>query len=199
GTTGIVEPMSEQALIDTIRVELNQRRAMGADYALLTPGNYGADFIKDSLHIDPAIPVMVSNFIGEGFSICKELGFKGALLIGHIGKLVKLSGGMFNTHSKYGDCRMELMAAQGAAAGLSPEKTGEVLQCVSCDEALRIIKEEGLDSQVLKRLTEKTDMILTHKFGEDFETGALMFSKEYGELGRTEKAENLLMHIRKEN
>ncbi|MDE7218481.1 MAG: cobalt-precorrin-5B (C(1))-methyltransferase CbiD, partial [Oscillospiraceae bacterium] len=65
GTTGIVEPMSEQALVDTIRVELRQRRESGAEYVLLTPGNYGSDFIRDSLGIDPAIAVQTSNFIGD--------------------------------------------------------------------------------------------------------------------------------------
>ena len=52
--------------------------------------------------IDPATAVMTSNFIGDALEMCRELGFRGALLIGHIGKLVKLAGGMWNTHSRYG-------------------------------------------------------------------------------------------------
>ena len=111
GTSGIVEPMSEQALVDTIRVELRQRRETGADYVLLTPGNYGADYIRACIGLDPRTAVLTSNFIGDALEICRELGFSGALLVGHIGKLVKLSGGMWNTHSKCGDCRMELLAA----------------------------------------------------------------------------------------
>ncbi|MCQ2553512.1 MAG: cobalt-precorrin-5B (C(1))-methyltransferase CbiD [Clostridia bacterium] len=100
GTTGIVEPMSEKALVDTIRVELRQRRENGAEYVLLTPGNYGVDFIKGNI-ADPEIAVQSSNFIGDTIDMCKEMGFKGALLVGHIGKLVKIAGGMLNTHSKY--------------------------------------------------------------------------------------------------
>ena len=118
GTTGIVEPMSEQALVDTIRVELRQRKANGAEYVLLTPGNYGSDYIQKDIGIDPKIAVLTSNFIGEALDICKELKFQGALLIGHVGKLVKIAGGMLNTHSKYGDCRMDIMAAHAGAAGL---------------------------------------------------------------------------------
>ena len=106
GTTGIVEPMSEKALVDTIRVELNQRKVGGAEYVLLTPGNYGSDFIHNELGLDLKVAVQVSNFIGEALDICKELGFKGAMLIGHVGKLVKIAGGMMKTPSKYGDCRM---------------------------------------------------------------------------------------------
>ena len=83
-----------QALVDTIHVELRQRRESGADYVLLAPGNYGADYIKDAMGIDPATAVMTSNFIGDALEMCRELGFRGALLIGHIGKLVKLAGGI---------------------------------------------------------------------------------------------------------
>ena len=149
GTTGIVEPMSEQALVDTIHVELRQRRANGADYVLLTPGNYGADFIRASIGLDPRTAVLTSNFIGDALEHCRALGFRGALLVGHIGKLVKLAGGMWNTHSKCGDCRMELIAAHAAALGLPPARVEEVLDCATCDDALRILKEEQLYDAVL--------------------------------------------------
>lgn len=195
GTTGIVEPMSEQALVDTIRVELRQRRENGAEYVLLTPGNYGADFIKDIIGLDPRTAVLTSNFIGDALEICKELGFSGALLIGHIGKLVKLAGGMWNTHSKFGDCRMEILASHAAALGLNPEKTDEMLQSVMCDDALRILKEEGLYGPVLSRIAERIDAQLHHKCG-DMQIGAMVFSKEYGLLCRTSLAQTLLQQIK---
>ncbi len=193
GTTGIVEPMSEQALVETIRVELRQRRESGAEYVLLTPGNYGSDFIRDGLGIDPAIAVQTSNFIGDALEICRELGFRGAVLVGHIGKLVKLAGGMFNTHSKYGDCRMELIAAHAAAAGLAAERVEEVLQCVSCDDALRILREADLCGQTMDRLMERIAFHLQAKAG--VEIGAIAFSKVYGLLGQTAGADGLLRRI----
>ena len=195
GTTGIVEPMSEQALVDTIRVELRQRRETGAEFVLLTPGNYGADFIKDIIGLDPRTAVLTSNFIGDALEACKEFGFRGALLIGHIGKLVKLAGGMWNTHSKFGDCRMELLASHAAALGLRPEKTDEMLQSVMCDDALRILKEEGLYGPVLSRLSERIDAQLRHKCG-DMQAGAMVFSREYGLLCRTSLAQTLLHQIK---
>ncbi len=198
GTTGIVEPMSEQALVDTIRVELTQRRASEADYVLLTPGNYGADFIRGSLGLDPALAVQTSNFIGDALDICRELGFKGALLIGHIGKLVKLAGGMFNTHSKYGDCRMEILAAQAAACGISPAGASELLECVDCDDARRILREEGGYVETLRRLTERVHRLLTIRAGEDMEVGVVLFSKVYGLLGRTDNTEQLIRKITEE-
>ena len=187
GTTGIVEPMSEKALVDTIRVELRQRRENGAEYVLLTPGNYGSDFIHNALGLDWKLAVQVSNFIGDSLDICTELGFKGALLIGHIGKLVKIGGGMLNTHSKYGDCRMEILAAHAGAAG--------ILECVACDDALRMLREAGKLESTLLRLTERVAFHLAHRAGAALETGAIIFSKEYGVLGESKSAGRLLKQI----
>lgn len=197
GTTGIVEPMSEEALIDTIRVELRQRRESG-EYVLLTPGNYGSDFVRDSLGIDPAIAVQCSNFIGDALDICKELGFRGALLIGHVGKLVKIAGGMMNTHSKYGDCRMEILAAHAGAAGLAAGRIEEILNCVACDDALRIIREGGCWDKTLSGLILRIGFYLQCRGGGDLKTGAVVFSKEYGILGHTPNAFALLEHIKED-
>lgn len=198
GTTGIVEPMSEKALVETIHVELRQRRESGADFVLLTPGNYGSDFIRMDMGIDANKAVQVSNFIGDALDLCKELGFRGALLIGHIGKLVKIGGGMLNTHSKYGDCRMEILAANAGAVGLPQREIEEILDCVTCDDGLRILKESGYYEQTLARLTERVAFHLQHRAGEQMQTGAILFSKEYGILGRSNSANNLLNRILEE-
>lgn len=197
GTTGIVEPMSEQALVDTIRVELRQRRESGADYVLLSPGNYGADYMRAAMGIDPATAVMTSNFIGDTLEMCRELDFRGALLIGHIGKLVKLAGGMWNTHSRYGDCRMDILAACAAAEGLHGAAAEELLQCATCDDALRLLKENDCFDAVLRRLAARIGTMMQYKSGE-METGAILFSKEYGYLCQTQGAAELLRRIRED-
>ncbi len=195
GTSGIVEPMSEQALIETIRVELRQRRESGARYVLLTPGNYGSDFIRDTLGLKETQFVQVSNFIGDAIDICRELGFSGAMLIGHIGKLVKIGGGMLNTHSKYGDCRMEILAAQAGAEGLPQEKLREMLECVSCDEGLRILQEAGLLKPTMERLTRRIAFHLQYRAGTNLEMGCALFSREYGLLGKSDNGNTLIGHI----
>lgn len=197
GTTGIVEPMSEKALVDTIRVELRQRRASGADYVLLTPGNYGSDFIRNELGLDMKIAVQVSNFIGDALDICKELGFKGVLLIGHIGKLVKIAGGMMNTHSKYGDCRMEILAAHAGAAGAAKETVEQILDCVACDDVLRILRDMGFCEDTMNRVIDRVRFHLQHR-SDEIEIGALTFSKEYGILGKTGNVDELLTKITEE-
>ena len=195
GTTGIVEPMSEKALVDTIRVELRQRKENGARCVLLTPGNYGSDFIRDGLGLDMKLAVQVSNFIGDSLDICRELGFQGVLLIGHIGKLVKIGGGMMNTHSKYGDCRMEILAAHAGAAGADPDTIRGILECVACDDALRLLREAGKLEDPLLRLTQRVSFHLSHRAGEAMEAGVILFSKEYGILGKSKNADRLLKQI----
>ena len=182
GTTGIVEPMSEAALIDTIRVELRQRKAAGEEEVMLTPGNYGAEFIREGLGLDPDRAVQVSNFIGDALDICRELGFRRVCLIGHIGKLVKLAGNMLNTHSRYGDCRMPILAAFAGAEGLPPEKIARVLSCVSCDDALSILDDAGIKEATMKRLMEAILENLRHRAGDDRQISCAMFSKVYGLL-----------------
>lgn len=103
GTSGIVEPMSSQALIDTIRVELRQRYSFGYDYVAVAPGNYGLDFMKESYGYDLDRSVKCSNFIGETIDMAADMGFKRMLLTGHIGKLIKVAGGIMNTHSREAD------------------------------------------------------------------------------------------------
>lgn len=195
GTTGIVEPMSEAALVETIRVELKQKRASGADYVLLTPGNYGSEFIRDSLRLDPGLAVQVSNFIGDAIDICKELGFRGALLIGHIGKLVKIGGNMMNTHSKYGDCRLPILASSAGAEGLSAAGIARMLECVSCDDGLKILTEAHLVEPTMQRLIAAIAYNLQYRAGDTLEMGCATFSKEYGMLGMSDNAQALTEKI----
>ena len=197
GTTGIVEPMSEKALVDTIRVELRQRRALGRDYALLVPGNYGVEFLRGTLHVDPTLAVQTSNFIGDSLDACRELGFRGVLLVGHVGKLVKLAGGMMNTHSRYGDCRMEILAAHAAAAGAQAATVGRILECATCDDALRLLQEESeaLCRDTLNRLTERIAFHLNHRAGETMPVETILFSRVYGLLDSTAGAGDYLKII----
>ena len=117
GTTGIVEPMSNAALVDTIRLELSVLSAGGAKVVLLCPGNYGEVFARETLGLNMSRQVSVSNFIGDGIEAAVDYGFERILLVGHIGKLVKLGIGLHNTHSAYGDGRMETLIACALECG----------------------------------------------------------------------------------
>ena len=198
GTTGIVEPMSDDAVVQTIRAELSMRSASGKKTVLLTPGNYGARFIREELGLDQEIAVTTSNFIGDAFSIAAEKGFSGTLLVGHVGKLIKLAGGMFNTHSRYGDCRAEIMACHAGLCGAPVSVIRRITESVMTDDMLAILDAAGLREQVMESVMRKIERnIEDHRFGQT-RTGVIVFSKEYGVLGMTSEAEKLLDLIRKE-
>lgn len=198
GTTGIVEPMSDDAVVQTIRAELSMRSASGKKTVLLTPGNYGARFIREELGLDQEIAVTTSNFIGDAFSIAAEKGFSGTLLVGHVGKLIKLAGGMFNTHSRYGDCRAEIMACHAGLCGAPVSVIRRITESVMTDDMLSILDAAGLREQVMESVMRKIERnIEDRRFGQT-RTGVIVFSKEYGVLGMTSEAEKLLDLIRKE-
>ena len=134
GTSGIVEPMSSQALLDTIRLELNMRHAQNSQIAAVSPGNYGLDFMKETYGYDLDASVKCSNFIGETIDMAVECGFEKMLLTGHIGKLVKVSGGIMNTHSREADCRVELLVAAGLRAGVSRDNLMKILDSATTTE-----------------------------------------------------------------
>jgi cobalt-precorrin-5B (C1)-methyltransferase len=87
GTGGIVEPMSEQALIDSIKTELRMLSAIGYQSLLVSPGNYSTYFAKNNLKIDVENSVKCSNFVGETLDACVELGFERILMLGHVANL----------------------------------------------------------------------------------------------------------------
>ena len=199
GTTGIVEPMSDEAVVETIRTELSLRAADGRTAVLFVPGNYGADYIKNELGIDPETAVTVSNFIGDAFSLAAEAGFRDALLVGHIGKLVKLAGGIFNTHSRWGDCRAEIFAAHAGMWGASAETVRRIMDSAMTDDMLAILDEAGLRERVMASVTERMEFHLSHqKTIGAMRTGAVTFSNVCGILGKTSEADAILERIRKE-
>ncbi len=189
GTSGIVEPMSNQAILDTIRVELRQRRSLGFDYVAVAPGNYGLDYMKNTYGYDLDRSVKCSNFIGATIDMAVELGFQRMLLTGHIGKLVKLSGGIMNTHSSEGDCRMELLTAFAAKFGADSKTLGALMECVTTEEAVRILKECGLQQTVMDYTMERICYYLQKRAKQKLEIDCIMYANEFGELAKSKGAE----------
>lgn len=192
GTSGIVEPMSEKALVETMYVELNAQKAKGNKNLLVFFGNYGEDFTRDVLKLDISNRVTCSNFVGELLDYAVFCGFETLLLIGHAGKLVKLSQGVMNTHSKYADCRTELFALQAMLHGASKEVGQEIYNCLTTDEVTKILQRENLFEPVIQEVTKKIDFYMQHRVHGKIKTGALMFSNVYGILGKTKFADELV-------
>ena len=198
GTSGIVEPMSAQAIVDTIAVEIHQAAVSGAKRLLLTPGNYGLDFLQETALIPADIPrVKFSNFVGEALDIAVSEGFHTALVVGHIGKLVKLAGGVMNTHSKWADCRMELFCAHAAVCGGSAALCRNLMEAATTDACIALLDEAGLRESVLESLLAAIQKHLDRRVGDKLRVGAVLFSNEYGLLGQTETAKIIMEQWRK--
>ncbi len=203
GTSGIVEPMSEEALKATIRAELSVRRAEGHQDVVLVPGNYGLDFLReramsrDNLqngsaslncelqedhNIDVNSAVKCSNFIGDAIDMAAALGFTEVLLVGHIGKLIKLSGGIFNTHSRQADARIDLLVSAGVRADVPQEILKKLYDTVTTEDALRMLDEHHMLRPVMDAVKERIDYYLRQRAGDRLEIRAVLFSNVYGEL-----------------
>lgn len=196
GTTGIVEPMSETALVETIRTEMGMLAAQGYDHLIAAPGNYGEAFSGGQLILPEKKTVKCSNFIGETIDMAYEFRLKGLLLVGHIGKLVKLGGGIMNTHSKWADARMEILCSCGLLAGADTTLLTNILKCVTTDEALEKLQEAGLLEASMKVLMEKIDYHLKYRAYEGLAIGAVVFSNKFGLLGETSKADYLMTQLK---
>ncbi len=197
GTSGIVEPMSETALIDTIRTEMRMRVENGCKTLLVVPGNYGKDFSEGIDGIDPEYAVKCSNFVGEMLDYAVELGVD-IVLVSNLGKMVKLAGGIMNTHSRNADARMEILAANAAVAGASIECVRNIMGCISTDDALDEIAKEDLIKETSELMMTRIEYHMNHRTGGAIRTGAVMFSSVYGLLGKTSLADELLDEVRRE-
>ncbi len=198
GTSGIVEPMSEAALLETIAIELKQRRAEGKKSVLLAPGNYGLEFVKKFHLPNPEQCVKCSNFIGQTLDKACELGFQRILLVGHIGKLVKLGAGIMNTHSKMADARMEILACCVLLSGGDAALAKQILSCTVTEEALQILWENAQMPNVMEVLMGRIEKHLLHRLAGQAKIGVIVFSNIYGVLGKTRDAEELLEIVRGE-
>lgn len=197
GTTGIVNPMSEQALIDTIEVEMKVCLAEKYRYLIIAPGNYGLDFLREEYSIEENDVVKCSNYIGQTIDMALEQECKGVLLVGHIGKLIKVSGGIMNTHSRWADCRMDLFATAALRAGIDGKKAAEFLDCVTTDDALKKCSEEE-QKRIMEKVMLRMEEYLNYRGKGKVQVGAITFSNVYGILGKTKKAEEIIEKFRSE-
>lgn len=192
GTSGIVVPMSEEALIASIRVEMEMLVANGHEYLIITPGNYGETFTKNEMTVDLSASMKCSNYVGETLDLAAELGVKGILFVAHIGKFIKVAGGIMNTHSRQADARAELMAAFALRAGADRETACRILETITTDEALEIMGQQGIREKAMELAARRVRYYLQNRVKGALQTEAILFSSACGYLAQTDGAEELL-------
>jgi len=198
GTTGIVDPMSEKALIDTIKAVIDKQYTENQERILLAPGNYGRDFCKEYLGLDIEKAVPVSNYIGEALDYVKYKGFKEILLVGHTGKLIKLAAGIMNTHSSYADGRMEVIGVHSAICGADKETVKAITECVTTDDAFDLIQEKPYYEAVKARILEKILYHLNFRLKERVHIETVLFTSDRNHIMKSPGADRLTETIRKE-
>lgn len=192
GTSGIVKPMSEAALLDSLYLEMDQRRAAGTEDLLLTPGNYGESFAREVLGLNLDRWCMCSNYLGAAIDHAAGAGFRSVLVVGHLGKLIKAAAGCMNTHSKTADARRETLTAHAALAGADRALLRALFDSPTTDAGVELLKQAGLLEPVMASIGEALDGQLKRRAGEGLTIEAFFFSNQYGILGKTPGAEALL-------
>lgn len=192
GTSGILEPMSEKAIVDTIETQIRQLGAQGIRNILVTPGNYGQEYAEKYLHLNLSDSIKCSNYIGETFDLAVACGMENLLLVGDIGKLVKLAAGIMNTHSKTADGRCEILAVHTVLCGGSREMAERIMSCVNTEEILKLLEERQLKEAVMESLCRKIQEHVQARTGKKLKAGVILFSRQFGVLGQTEEAGELL-------
>lgn len=195
GTTGIVEPMSEDGWKKSLSIELEMKKAQGMDKIILVPGNHGEEFIREHLKIDMNNCVRMSNFVGYMLNEAKRLGFKKILMAGHIGKFIKISAGIFNTHSKICDARNEIMIANLALMGAGLDFIKEINECVTAEGAVEII-DKSKYTEIYNVLCNKCKERVEEYLNEDIQVEVYMFRMDKSLLGKSTNADLLTEDFR---
>ncbi len=185
GTTGIVKPMSDDALKKTIYLSIDAIFEKGSRELLIVLGNYGERKLEE---LKLNIPfVKVSNFIGDAILYAYHKGFKHITLLGHIGKLCKLSIGVFNTHSKICDARIEAFVYYLALHGAPREFLLQVNACATSEEVVRLMQEHGYTSIFETMRQGCVERIKRYVKDPDFQVDVVLYSMEYGVLGELQE------------
>lgn len=193
GTTGIVNPMSEESWKASITIELTMLYNQGYRSVVLAPGNYGEDFATNVLGIPPHRIVNMSNFVGHVLKEVQRIGFTRVLMVGHMGKFVKVAGGIFSTHSKDSDARMEIIMANLALLGAPVELLEKVDQCITTDAAGTLIEEyhyEEVYQVLVDKMKFRSERLLRNRKPE-VSIDVVTFGTEAGYLASTQTLEEI--------
>ncbi|MBB1110533.1 cobalt-precorrin-5B (C(1))-methyltransferase [Limosilactobacillus sp. pH52_RY] len=194
GTSGVVTPMSESSWKHSISIEMNIHRKRSDNTIVLVPGNYGEDFAKDELGIPSAKIVQMSNFVGYVLHETQRLGFTKVLIVGDLGKMIKVAGGIFSTHSKDADARAEIMVANLALMGGVPTVfLRKINQCLTTISMIKMIDEAGYQEvyqMIADKIKLRAEKLLAHR-EPHVEIDAVIFSRESGFLAASKPLQEI--------
>lgn len=193
GTTGIVRPMSEEAMKDSLLVELDMYARQGHRSILFVLGTTGENALK-ARYGQFACVLQVSNYIGFMIEEAVERGFTDILIGGFVGKLVKVASGTMNTHSHVADGRLETICTHAALHGASREVIERIYSCVTTKAAMKIVEEEGL-MDIWKDMAEKAALHCKKTAHEMAEVGIIFLDGDNQVLAESENVQEILPKV----
>ncbi len=186
GTTGVLRPMSEEAFKNSLVPQIDVVKAAGYSSLVFVPGKIGERIaIKYGIPSDAI--VQTSNFIGFMLEAAAKREIESVLLFGHIGKLAKIAAGVFYTHNRIADGRLETLAAYAAAEGLPQKGVRRILECTTTEDAMTVIEEYEL-LQVYRILAERASLRARRYIFDDMEIGTVMVTMDGRILGMDDAA-----------
>lgn len=190
GTTGIVEPMSEEAFKNSLSPQINMVKALGYEQVVFAPGKIGQDIAIHRYGVPAETVIQTSNFMGHMLESAVQYNMKKVLLFGHLGKLVKVAAGIFHTHNRMADARMETLAAYMAAAGAPKEAILEILACTTTEAAMPIIAHYELQS-IYNVLAQRASLRAERYVFGDLMVGTVIVTLQGDILGLDDKAREI--------
>lgn len=191
GTSGIVNPMSEEAWKEAVALELGVLAAKGKKIAVYIFGNYGESFVAEKIGLGEDNMIKISNFMGFMLDKAVKCGLEKILIVGHLGKLVKVAAGIFQTHSRVADARMEIMAAYTALEGAPATTISQVYACRTTEAAAKIINQNGLCG-VYDRIVANVSKRCTEYVFNKIMIGCILFQQDNTVLAIDENARKIL-------
>ncbi|MDS1029038.1 cobalt-precorrin-5B (C(1))-methyltransferase CbiD [Bacillota bacterium LX-D] len=195
GTTGIVEPMSEEAFKTSLVPQVTMAQALGYSTIVLTPGRMGQKRAAEYFNLPENAVIQMSNFVGFMLKECSRLGVSNIILYGHIGKLVKVAGGIFHTHSKVADARLEIMATHAFLNGADADLVKRIVYANTAEEAVGLIKEAKMD-YLFNILAEAVSRKAESHVANQIKIGTILTALNGDFLGQDKTAAQLIYELR---
>ena len=148
GTTGIVEPKSEAAYLASIDIYISSALAFESPRpgtVFLVPGYVGEKCLLERFGAPRELMVSMGDHAGYALEKCAAQGAKNIYLFAHASKGAKVAAGLFNTHCRFGDARLETLAACAGAAGAAKEQIREILSLPLAEEAVTLLRKWKLN------------------------------------------------------
>lgn len=184
GTTGIVEPKSVDAYKASLALELDVLKAAGIDKVFLVLGYVSERFCKEKLKVQDSAMIKIGDHIGFMLENSLKKKLRGVVLVGHLGKLIKVTNGQFNTHFSFGDKRLESLAHYAESCGGDTHTIHRILSQKTAEAAIGILRDAGL-SQVFARIAKDVVKNCRELVSNGLEVNCILLSLTGEVLART--------------